>query len=90
MTETGKKMWMFRDVDLAAVAESLGASAVRVEDPDDLAEALRAARDSNRPAVVDVVTDFMALPAVAYGSRPFYGSLPAIQRDTHSEEGEAK
>jgi len=64
-------MWKFDDVDLAAVASALGAFAVRVEDPNDLPDALKQARASDRPAVIDVVTDVMALPAPPYGSRPY-------------------
>jgi len=71
ITDVGNKMWKFNDVDLAAVARALGAFAVRVEDPDDLQDALRQARASDRPAVVDVVTDVMALPAPPFGSRPY-------------------
>ncbi|MFJ6001533.1 thiamine pyrophosphate-requiring protein [Arthrobacter sp. NPDC092385] len=45
------------DVDCAAHARLLGLDGVRVEDPDDLADAWRRAFAADRPFVLDVVTD---------------------------------
>ena len=47
----------FYPTDNAAVARGFGAFGVHVEDSRDLPDALRAARESGRPAVVDVAID---------------------------------
>ena len=51
------ELWQFNDVDLAKVAESMGALGIRVDRPGDIQSALEQALASGRPAVVDVVTD---------------------------------
>jgi acetolactate synthase-1/2/3 large subunit len=52
--------------DYAAMARSMGAQGVRVDDPADLAAVLKAALDSGLPTVVDVPVDAEAIqPAVA-------------------------
>jgi acetolactate synthase-1/2/3 large subunit len=43
--------------DYAAMAQSMGALGMRVETPDDLGEALKAALGSGRPTVIDVPVD---------------------------------
>jgi acetolactate synthase-1/2/3 large subunit len=68
----GDKMWLFDQVDLAATARSLGCAAFRVEDPGDIATALREALDSGRPTVIDVSTEVEAFPDPPYGGRNFY------------------
>ena len=50
-------LWEFNDVDLAKVADAMGAFGIRVNQPGDIQEALERALASGRPAVVDVVTD---------------------------------
>ncbi|RII20418.1 putative thiamine pyrophosphate-containing protein YdaP [Streptomyces sp. YIM 130001] len=45
------------DVDYAAFARQLGLTGIRVESPDDVADAWEAALSSDRPAVIDFVTD---------------------------------
>ena len=50
-------LWQFTDTNFAAVAESIGCFGIRVERPGDIQSALEQALASNRPAVVDVVTD---------------------------------
>lgn len=50
-------IWEFNDVDMAKVAESMGAFGIRVEQPGDIRSALEQALASGRPAVVDVATD---------------------------------
>jgi acetolactate synthase-1/2/3 large subunit len=47
----------FTPTNFARIAEEIGCLGIRVERPADIAPALRAALASNRPAVVDVVTD---------------------------------
>ena len=58
-TEGGhpEELWSFTDTNFAAVAESIGCFGIRVERPGDIQSALEQAFASNRPAVVDVVTD---------------------------------
>ena len=51
------ELWYFRDVDFAKVAEAMGCFAIRVEHPNQIQSALEQAIASNRPAVLDVVTD---------------------------------
>jgi len=53
------ELWQFNDVDLAKVAESMGALGIRVDRPGDIQSALEQALASGRPTVVDVVTDPM-------------------------------
>ena len=50
-------LWEFNDVDLAKVAEAMGAYGIRVDQPGDIQGALEQALASGRPAVVDVATD---------------------------------
>jgi acetolactate synthase-1/2/3 large subunit len=47
----------FGEVNFAKAAEAFGCYGVRVERPNELAEAIRKAHDSRKPAIVDVVTD---------------------------------
>jgi acetolactate synthase I/II/III large subunit len=55
--------YVFKEgVSFAELARSMGAFAVRVEDPDRIAPALRAALDADRPALVEVVTDLAIEP----------------------------
>lgn len=48
-------------VDYAAVAKALGIHAIRVEQPGDIADALRSAFEHDGPSLVDLVTDANAL-----------------------------
>ena len=50
-------LWEFNDVDMAKVAEAMGAFGIRVDQPQDIQGAIEEALASGRPAVVDVVTD---------------------------------
>jgi acetolactate synthase-1/2/3 large subunit len=49
--------WKFCEVDYAGIAKGFGAWSARVDDPADLADALREALASGRPAVIDARTD---------------------------------
>lgn len=71
-----ERNWRFSPVDYAATARAFGCEGFTVEKPDDLPKAMSAALKSNRPAVIDVISDPMALvpaswspqaPASAYG-----------------------
>jgi acetolactate synthase I/II/III large subunit len=61
-SDFSRGLWTFTDVNLARIAEDMGAFGVRVTSPADFAPALAKALDSGRPAVVDVATDIDALP----------------------------
>jgi acetolactate synthase-1/2/3 large subunit len=65
-SEKAREMWVFTEVDFAALAEHIGAVGIRVEKPSDLASAFDRALSADRPVVLDVVTDIDALapPAV--------------------------
>ncbi len=51
------EIWVFQDLDLARVVESMGCLGIRVERPGDIQSALEQALAADRPAVVDVVSD---------------------------------
>ena len=53
----------------AAVAEALGCAGLRVEQPDELGDALDAALDADRPVVIDVRTDPASTPIHSYRRR---------------------
>ena len=47
----------FSKTDFAKIAENMGCVGIRVENPEDIAEAFKEALSLNKPVVVDVVTD---------------------------------
>ena len=57
------ELWQFPQRDFAHVAEGLGCKGVRITDPRDLDDALAAAFKSDKPVVIDVVTDTYAFAA---------------------------
>jgi len=66
-TEQGRELWTYTDVNLARVAENLGALGIRVDKPADFAPALHRALAANRPVVIDVATDIDAIAPAAVG-----------------------
>jgi acetolactate synthase-1/2/3 large subunit len=64
-TEQALEMWTFTKVNFAKVAEDMGAIGIRVEQPGELAPALRQALAADRPVILDVVTDIDALAPLA-------------------------
>jgi len=64
-TEKALEMWVFTDVDFAALAEHIGAIGIRVEKPAEFAPAFDRALSADRPVILDVVTDIDALAPVA-------------------------
>lgn len=52
-----RRLWHFREVNFARIAEEMGCFGVRVERPADLRGALERAFTASRPAVIDVVSD---------------------------------
>ncbi|MGH3480259.1 MAG: thiamine pyrophosphate-binding protein, partial [Nocardioidaceae bacterium] len=61
------ELWHFEDVNLAGVAESMGATGIRVDKPGELAGAMEQALESSGPVLVDVVTD---MEVIAPKGRP--------------------
>lgn len=60
------EMWHFSKVDFSAIAESMGALGIRVNKPAELRSALDRAISSERPAVVEVLSDIEALSPTAW------------------------
>ncbi|MDW8368604.1 MAG: thiamine pyrophosphate-dependent enzyme, partial [Abditibacteriales bacterium] len=58
--------FVWGDTDFATVGKGLGCCGVRVEQPDDLADALRQALEHNGPALVDVIVSGEETPIAAY------------------------
>lgn len=54
--------YRFMDTNFAKIAEDMGALGIRVKNPDEVGNAIRLALESNRPAVVDVVTEPESFP----------------------------
>ena len=72
-TENGRPevQYRFSDVNFTSIAREMGAFAVRVEQPDDIAPALREALACGRPALVEVITDILCDPQDA-------SAIPAV------------
>lgn len=64
-TEEGLRLWQFTDVNFAEIAENMGAFGIRVEKPTDLSRALGLAFESQRPTIIDVVSDIDAMAPLA-------------------------
>jgi len=58
-------LWTFRPVNFARIAEEIGALGIRIERPNKLSPALYRAVESDRPVVLDVVTDIEAMAPLA-------------------------
>jgi len=54
--------YRFMDTNFAKIAEDMGALGIRVKNPDEVGNAILRALESNRPAVVDVVTEPESYP----------------------------
>ncbi len=61
LTGRHAELWHFRDVDLAAVAETLGVTGIRVTKPSELGPAMERAAETPGPVLVDVTTDRSAV-----------------------------
>ena len=61
------QLWKFRDVDFAAIAQAVGCFGIRVTEPGELRGALAEAIASDRPTVIDVVSDIDAMAPLAWG-----------------------
>lgn len=53
-----EEMYLFQELNFAKIAQEMGCFGIRVESPEEIAEAINSALKSDIPAVVDVVTDF--------------------------------
>jgi acetolactate synthase-1/2/3 large subunit len=67
-TPKARELWTYRMVDFARIANDIGALGLRVERAADFAGALREALQSDRPALIDVVTDIEAIAPIAVSS----------------------
>ena len=56
-SDWARETWTFTQVNLARIAEDMGAVGIRVEDPKELPGALERGLKANRPVIIDVVTD---------------------------------
>ncbi len=54
--------YRYRETNFARIAEEMGCFGIRVEQPEDIQDAIQQALDQEKPAVVDVVTDGGAHP----------------------------
>ena len=60
------QLWQFRDVSLAALAETMGAKGIRVEKPGEIAGAVEQAFAAKRPCVIEVKSDIEAIAPWGY------------------------
>ena len=68
MRGKANEMWVFKEVNLAKIAEAMGCVGIRVERPNDLAGALEKAFAARKPAVIDVASAIDALHPRAWES----------------------
>ena len=78
-----EKTGEMHSTDLAMMARAMGADGIRVDKPDDLGPALKAAIASNRPTVIDVRTepDVKRLTAGVLDFPPLLGADPNYDPD---------
>ena len=62
----GAKRFTFTSVNFSRIAKEMGCYAVRVEKPEDIGPAIEKAFESNRPAIVEVMTDKEAMVPPPY------------------------
>jgi acetolactate synthase-1/2/3 large subunit len=60
-TDGHEDLWVFEDLDLAAMARQVGANGIRVDRPSDFAGAMEKALGNDRITVVDARTDMTAV-----------------------------
>ncbi len=68
MRGKANEMWVFKEVNLAKIAEAMGCVGIRVERPNELAGALEKAFAAGKPAVIDVASAIDALYPRAWES----------------------
>ena len=52
-----EELWVFPETNFAKIAEDMGCVGIRVEDPNQVQSAIQEALESNKPAVIDVISD---------------------------------
>ena len=52
-----EELWVFPETNFAKIAEDMGCVGIRVEDPNQVQSAIQKALESNKPAVIDVISD---------------------------------
>src|SRR5262249_24103807 len=79
-TQQALEMWTFTKVNFAKVAQDMGAIGIRVEQPGELAPAVRQALAADRPVILDGVTGIEALAPLAVGreAAQLNKSLPRV------------
>ena len=60
------KLWKFMEVNFTDIARTMGVEGIRVQKPVELAGALDKAFSSNKPFVVEVMTDMSAMAPLAF------------------------
>jgi acetolactate synthase-1/2/3 large subunit len=58
--EPSESHWQFGDRNFANIANEMGCEGIRVDQPEDIAPALRRGLAAERPVLIDVVSDFSA------------------------------
>ncbi|MEI7805009.1 MAG: thiamine pyrophosphate-dependent enzyme, partial [Hyphomicrobiales bacterium] len=64
-TEQARELWTYNKMNFAKLAEDMGAIGIRVEKPEDIGPAIKAALAADRPVIIDVLTDIEALAPTA-------------------------
>jgi acetolactate synthase-1/2/3 large subunit len=59
-TEQARELWVFKDINFAALAEVVGALGIRVTKASEIAPAIEKGIASGRPTVIDIATDLDA------------------------------
>lgn len=63
----GFEMWQFQDLNIAKMAEALGCLGFRIEQPEEIGPVLGQALKSDRPVVLDIVSDLNVLAPDPWG-----------------------
>ena len=64
-TAQARELWTYNATNFARIAEDMGALGIRVDEPGDIAQALREALAAKRPAVIDIASNIEALAPTA-------------------------
>ena len=60
------ELWVFPDTDFAKLAQDMGCFGIRIDQPDQIQPAIEQALASNKPAVIDVVSDIESIAERAW------------------------
>ncbi|MBV9556665.1 MAG: thiamine pyrophosphate-binding protein [Pseudolabrys sp.] len=64
-TPQARELWTYNATNFAKIAEAMGAIGIRVENPADIAPALKQALAADKPVIIDIATDIEALAPTA-------------------------